>query len=75
MTTNQYSPLLRLVAKFMKYFLLLAVGVAIAYTLSMILGVSHLGLTLLSLSFGWFWRLGVALLCLIGVAMVYESLR
>jgi hypothetical protein len=75
MTTNQYSPLFRLVAKFIKYFLLLALGVAIAYALSMTLGVSHFGLQILYVAFGWFWRLGVVLLCLIAVTMIYESLR
>lgn len=76
MTTNNYSPLFRLVAKFIKYFLLLTLGIAIAYTLSTILGISSgFGITMLSFVFNWFWRLGVVLVCLIAVTMIYESLR
>ncbi|MBW4598210.1 MAG: hypothetical protein KME29_00995 [Calothrix sp. FI2-JRJ7] len=74
MTTNNYSPLFRLVARFIKYFLLMTLGIAIAYTLSTILGASP-GLAIVGVAFGWFWRLGVMLLCLIAVTMIYESLR
>ncbi|OKH51815.1 hypothetical protein NIES2101_17015 [Calothrix sp. HK-06] len=75
MTTNNYSPLFRLVARFIKYFLLMSLGIAIAYTLSTILGASHFGMAIVGVAFGWFWRLGVILLCLIAVTMIYESLR
>ncbi|BAZ17959.1 hypothetical protein NIES4071_98400 [Calothrix sp. NIES-4071] len=76
MTTNNYSPLFRLVARFIKYFLLMSLGIAIAYTLSTILGLPHLvGINFIEIAFGWFWRLGVMLLCLIAVTMIYESLR
>lgn len=75
MTTNNYSLLFRLVARFIKYFLLMSLGIAIAYTLSTILGASPVGLAIVGVAFGWFWRLGVILLCLIGVTMIYESLR
>ncbi|TWH39315.1 hypothetical protein [Dulcicalothrix desertica] len=75
MTTNNYSPLFRLVARFIKYFLLMSLGIAIAYTLANVLGASHFGMSLVGIAFGWFWRLGVMLLCLIAVTMIYESLR
>ncbi|NJL64438.1 MAG: hypothetical protein HC903_24690 [Methylacidiphilales bacterium] len=75
MTTNHYSPLFRLVAKFLKYFLLLLLGFAIAYLLSMSLGALHIALALLSIAGEWFWRLGAILLCLIAIVVIYESLR
>ena len=75
MTSNNYSPLFRLVARFIKYFLLMSLGIAIAYTLSTILGVPYFGIAIVGVAFGWFWRLGVMLLCLIAVTMIYESLR
>jgi hypothetical protein len=75
MTTNEYSPLFRLASKFLKYFLLLVFGFAIAYMMSMCLGVLPLATSLLPLVVGLFARAGVLLMCLFALVVILESLH
>jgi hypothetical protein len=75
MTTNQYSPLFRLAFKSLKYFLLVLFGFAIAYVLSMSLGMLHiipmLGYLLQNLCI----PLATVLLCVLTIAIILESFR
>ncbi|WP_315789948.1 hypothetical protein [Fischerella sp. JS2] len=75
MTTNQYTPLFRLVSKFLKYFLLTLFGFAIAYVLSISLGILDVVPILIFLLQRLFVPLGTILLCLIVIAVLWESLR
>jgi hypothetical protein len=75
MTTNQYTPLFRLVSKFLKYFLLALFGFAIAYILSISLGIVDVVPILIFLLQRLFVPLGIILLCLIVIAVLWESLR
>ena len=69
------SLLLRFVAKGLKYFLLALVGFAIAYVISASLGRSDITTKILSLLTDWLSPLGIILLCLIGIAIILESVR
>jgi hypothetical protein len=75
MTDNQYRRLFHLASKFLKYFLLLLLGFAIAYVMSMSFGALTLASSLLPLIMGWVWRLGLALVCLFALAMIIESVN
>jgi hypothetical protein len=75
MTTNQYTPLFRLVSKFLKYFLLALFGFAITYVLSTSLGILDVVPILIFLLQRLFIPLGIILLCLIVIAILWESLR
>ncbi len=75
MTTNQYTPLFRLASKSLKYFLFVLFGFAIAYVLSMCLGIIHIVPILIYLLRNLFIPVGVILLCLITTAVIWESLR
>jgi hypothetical protein len=75
MVTNQNGPLFRLASKFLKYFLLALFGFAIAYILSVSFNALPMVAGLLLIIGEWFWRLGIALFCLMAIAMVIESFR
>ncbi|NEU73955.1 hypothetical protein PI95_015665 [Hassallia byssoidea VB512170] len=75
MTTNQYSRLFKLTAKFLKYFLLAIFGFAIAYILSMSFGALNIVAVLLPFAGNWFSKLGILLLCLMTTTIIIESLR
>ena len=75
MKMNQYSPLFRLVLKFLKYFLLILFGFLVTYTLSVSLGISHLINTIVPILLALFSQFGIILLCLLVIAVVLESLR
>ncbi|ARV63067.1 hypothetical protein BZZ01_16300 [Nostocales cyanobacterium HT-58-2] len=74
-TTDDPNPLLKLVSKCLKYFLIAIFGFAIAYIMSLSFGVLPIAAMLLPHIASWFWRLGILLLGLIAVAMILESLR
>ncbi|MDZ8053611.1 MAG: hypothetical protein RMX68_007525 [Aulosira sp. ZfuVER01] len=75
MTTNQYSFLFKLTAKFLKYFLLAIFGFAIACIISMGFGSVNIVAVLLPFAGNWFCRLGIILLCLMTTTIILESLR
>ncbi len=75
MTTNEHSPLFKLAAKFLKYFLLAFLGFAIAYVLSIGLGASNFAAALLPFVGSWFGKLGIVLLCFMAIVMIIESWR
>ncbi|WP_017314546.1 hypothetical protein [Mastigocladopsis repens] len=75
MKPQQDSRLLRLVSRFLKYFLLALFGLAIAYIASMSFGAVHFAFTLLPFVFTWVWRLGLILFCLIAITVIFESFR
>jgi multidrug transporter EmrE-like cation transporter len=75
MTTNQYTPLLQLAFKSMKYFLWILFGFAIAYTLSSGLGILDIIPILMYLLQNLFLPVGIILLCLITTAVIIESWR
>ena len=75
MKMNQYGPLLRLALKLLKYFLLMLFGFVTTYTLSVILGVSHVIIAIMPLLLHRFFQFGTILLCLLVIALVLESLR
>ncbi|BAZ25868.1 hypothetical protein NIES4073_67740 [Kalymmatonema gypsitolerans NIES-4073] len=74
MEPQQDSRLLRLVSRFLKYFLLILFGFAIAYVVSITFGVVNIAL-ILPLVFDWVGRLGLILFCLIAITVIFESLR
>ncbi|MEI2581039.1 hypothetical protein [Scytonema sp. PRP1] len=74
MEPQQDSRLLRLVSRFLKYFLLILFGFAIAYVMSITFGVVNIAL-ILPLVFDWVGRLGLILFCLIAITVIFESLR
>ena len=73
--TNDHNPLLKLVFKGFKYFLLALVGFAIAYVISIILGGTQIVNPLLPLLGDWVLRLAIILFCLMVTAIIVESLR
>ena len=73
--TNDHNPLLKLVFKGFKYFLLALVGFAIAYVISIILGGTQIVNPLLPLLGDWVLRLGIILFCVMVTAIIVESLR
>jgi hypothetical protein len=62
-------------SKFLKYFLLALFGFAIAYILSISLGIVDVVPILIFLLQRLFVPLGIILLCLIVIAVLWESLR
>ncbi|KAB8317328.1 hypothetical protein SD81_018650 [Tolypothrix campylonemoides VB511288] len=74
MKPQQDSHLLRLVSRFLKYFLLVLFGFAIAYVMSITFGAVNIAI-ILPFVFDWVWRLGLILFCLIAIAVIFESLR
>ncbi|ABA23019.1 conserved hypothetical protein [Trichormus variabilis ATCC 29413] len=75
MLKHEDTILVRLVAKFLKYFLLMLFGVAIAYVLSTALGALHIIDILIAVLQTVFFPLGVILLCLITIMVIFESVR
>lgn len=75
MEPQQDSRLLRLVSRFLKYFLLVLFGFAIAYVASMTFGATKLAIMLSPVVFAVLWRLGLILFCLIATTVIFESLR
>ena len=75
MMTKQDSRLMRLVSRFLKYFLLMLFGFAIAYVLSVSFGVLHIAAGLFLIVGELFWRLGIFLFCLTAIAMILVSFR
>ncbi|MDF5725827.1 MAG: hypothetical protein PUP91_36355 [Rhizonema sp. PD37] len=75
MTTNQYSRLFKMTAKFLKYFLLTIFAFAIAYILSIGFRAMNIIIVLLPFVGNWFSKLGIILLCLITITVILESLR
>lgn len=75
MEPQQDSRLLRLVSRFLKFFLLVLFGFAIAYVASMTFGATKLAIMLSPVVFAVLWRLGLILFCLIATTVIFESLR
>lgn len=75
MDSNQDTLLFRFASKSLKYFLLVLVGIAIAYVLSSGLGILQIIPILLYLLQQFLLPLGIILLCLITTAVIIESLR
>ncbi|MEH2437825.1 MAG: hypothetical protein V7K25_26965 [Nostoc sp.] len=75
MDSNQDTLLFRFASRSLKYFLLVLVGIAIAYVLSSGLGILQIIPILLYLLQQFLLPLGIILLCLITTAVIIESLR
>lgn len=75
MPNNQYSSLFRLALKCLKYFAWILFGLAIAYTLTIGLGMLHLTPILTYLWQNLFVPIGLILLCLMTTAIIVESWR
>ncbi|MEH1839793.1 MAG: hypothetical protein V7L20_13720 [Nostoc sp.] len=75
MNSNQDTLLFRFASKSLKYFLLVLVGIAIAYVLSSGLGFLQIIPILLYFLQQFLLPLGIILLCLITTAVIIESLR
>ncbi|BCL38117.1 hypothetical protein [Nostoc sp. MS1] len=75
MTTNKDTLLFRLVAKSIKYFLLMLFGFAIAYVISKVLGTVYINSMLVAILQAVFGPLAVILLCLITIMVIVESVR
>lgn len=75
MTTNQYTLLMRLASKVLKYFLLIMLGFAIAYILSTAFNALPIAKILLPFVVFCFQKLGIILLCLLAAAVILESWR
>lgn len=75
MTTNQYTPLMRLVSKTLKYFLLIILGFAIAYILSTAFNALPIAQIVMPFVITGFKKVGIILLCLLASAVILESWR
>ncbi|MBD2246487.1 hypothetical protein [Nostoc sp. FACHB-888] len=75
MEKNQDTLLFRFASKSLKYFLLVLFGIAIAYVLSIGLGILHIIPILVYLLQQLLLPLGIILLCLITTVVIIESLR
>jgi hypothetical protein len=75
MTVQRDSFLLRLVAKFIKYFALALFAAALAFVLAGSFGLMTFAVNLLPLVFINVLRLALLLFCLIAVTVIVESLR
>jgi hypothetical protein len=75
MNTNKDTLLFRLVAKSIKYFLLMLFGFAIVYVISTVLGTVHINSMLVAILQAVFGPLAVILLCLITIMVIVESVR
>lgn len=75
MTANRYNPLFRLVARSIKYFLLLLFGFVTVYAISMGIGASHIVSGAVPVIGEWLLRIATVLLGLLTVAVIIESLR
>ena len=75
MTTNQYTPLMRLVSKTLKYFLLVILGFAIAYILSTAFNALPIAQIVMPFVITGFQKVGIILLCLLASAVILESWR
>ncbi|MEH2202858.1 MAG: hypothetical protein V7K53_02100 [Nostoc sp.] len=75
MDANQDTLLFRFASKSLKYFLLVLFGIAIAYVLSTGLGILQIIPILLYLLQQFLLPLGIILLCLMTIAVIFESLR
>lgn len=75
MDANQDTLLFRFASKSLKYFLLVLFGIAIAYVLSSGLGILQIIPVLLYLLQQLLLPLGIILLCLMTIAVIFESLR
>ncbi|MEH1811790.1 MAG: hypothetical protein V7K26_10615 [Nostoc sp.] len=75
MDANQDTLLFRFASKSLKYFLLVLFGIAIAYVLSSGLGILQIIPILLYLLQQLLLPLGIILLCLMTIAVIFESLR
>ncbi len=75
MTSNKYSLLFQLTFRFIKYFFLALIGLAIALFLAT--GVGALGMVtqLFPFVFTGICRVGIVLLALIAVTMIVESIK
>lgn len=73
--TNKDSLLFRIVAKSIKYFLLMLFGFAITYVISTVLGTSPVNNMLIAVLQTVVVPLAVILLCLIIVMVIVESVR
>ncbi len=73
--TNKDTLLFRLVAKSIKYFLLMLFGFAIAYVISTVLGTSQVNGMLVNVLLAVFVPLAVILFCLIIIMVIVESVR
>jgi len=71
----KHSWLFRMTCKFLQYFLLFFVGIAIAYLISVILGVAAL-LTPMFIAFVglWWLRISFCLFLILGLAVIFESI-
>ena len=72
---DQHSWLLRFASKVFKYFLLSLFGLLVVFLFSAIVGLSPLIALLMSLLEHCFIKFSAIVLCLIGVAVVIESIR
>ncbi|MBM0742476.1 hypothetical protein JOY44_12760 [Phormidium sp. CLA17] len=72
---NQHGWLLRFASKVFKYFLLGLFGLLIALLFSAIVGFMPLIALLLSLLEQCFIKFAITVLCIVGVAVVLESIR
>ncbi|MBW4591653.1 MAG: hypothetical protein KME46_01680 [Brasilonema angustatum HA4187-MV1] len=75
MITKQDSRLMRLVSRFLKYFLLMLFGFAVVYLVSVSFGASQIVAMLLPIVGDWCLRLGILVLCLMAIAIILESVR
>ncbi|NJM69411.1 MAG: hypothetical protein HC862_03830 [Scytonema sp. RU_4_4] len=75
MITKQDSRLMRLVSRFLKYFLLMLFGFALVYVMSVVFGALSIATPLLLIVGDWLCRLGILLLCLMAIAIIFESVR
>ena len=75
MTTNQYTPLMRLVSKTLKYLLLVILGFAIAYILSTAFNALPIAQIVMPFVITGFQKVGIILLCLLASAVILESWR
>ena len=75
MQANHHSFLFRLSYRVMKFFLLTLFGFASACALSFVLGISFIGISLISAFGHLLFRFGLLALLMMAVAILFESIK
>lgn len=72
---KEYSPLLKLTGRVLRYYLLSLFGFAVVCVLSAGFGAIEFASLLFALLGNWFLRLAIFNICLMAIAVMVESLR
>ncbi|KST65402.1 hypothetical protein [Mastigocoleus testarum] len=74
-STSEHSFFFIWTSRFLKYFLLGSVGFAISYVIAAGFSVPLTSVPIFWFLINLFWRLGITILLLMGIAILFESCR